>query len=238
MYGAADSLDRRRMVGDDVTILRAYSWRPPVGWWWPRCRDRIPRATTPEEREGERASEEQVERRVKARTRIAGARLWPEIAGPREPPDWIMLARSQGHQTYATVLWGKDFSEAERPIYCVFCNAIKSPRCPEPHTVPPLGEARLLMNTQGILDDMIAYYDPSSPNRPVWWRPNALNTRLVERVKGAFCFELGGKESFDMLFMNHGGTVLSPFFAVGIGSEWMVRVEAAKLALTAAATKS
>ena len=30
------------------------------------------------------------------------------------------------------------------------------------------------------------------------------------------------------------GAFLSPFFAVGIGSEWMVRVEAAKLALAAA----
>ena len=40
------------------------------------------------------------------------------------------------------------------------------------------------------------------------------------------------KENFDVIFMNH-GTALSPFFAVGIGSELMVRVEGAKPAVAA-----
>ena len=112
MSCAATSLERRQMDGWAL-LLRARCWRPPVGWWWPRrWRDRIPRATTPEERESEGSQEEQVERRVKAP--ISGAHLWCRSRG--EPPEWRILARSQGHQTYATVLWGKDSSQAERPI--------------------------------------------------------------------------------------------------------------------------
>ena len=53
---------------------------------------------------------------------------------------------------------------------------------------------------QKIDEDMLLYYDPSSPNRPAGWYPNLLYAQLVERVKGAFWFELGENESFDMLF--------------------------------------
>jgi hypothetical protein len=86
------------------------------------------------------------------------------------------------------------------------------------------------MNAQKIDENLVAYYDPSSPDGSR--RPGALNARLIERVEQAFWRELGGEENFHMLFMHH--VSVSPFFAVGIGSEWMVRVEAARLALAAA----
>ena len=57
------------------------------------------------------------------------------------------------------------------------------------------------MRRLGINKHALLYYDPSSPKRPAGWNPDPLYARLVERVKGAFWFELGEKESFDMLFI-------------------------------------
>ena len=92
------------------------------------------------------------------------------------------------------------------------------------------------MNTQKINEDMLLYYDPSQPNRPAGWRPDPLYARLVERVNGAFYFKVGETSTFDMFFMHHKAT-LPTIFAVGIGSDWMVRVRAASLALAAANAK-
>ena len=236
MYCATEELDGRRFGGDGVTILRARSWRS--SWRIPPregYRGRILRTRSPDTRVGEWASEDPMEREGKAR--VAGAHpLAHARIATEEPPDWMMLQRSQGHQAYATVLRGKDSSQAERPILCVFCNAIKSPRCREPHRFPLLGEATALMRRLGINKHALLYYDPSSPKRPAGWNPDPLYARLVERVKGAFWFELGEKESFDMLFMQHSALVSTgpSTYAVGIGSDWDVRVGAASLAFAAA----
>ena len=199
------------------------------------CRGRILRTMSPDERDDDDPVEDQVDREGSAR--VAGAHpLADARIATEEPPDWKMLQRSQGHQAYATVLRGKDSSQAERPILCVFCNAIKSPRCREPHRFPLLGEATALMRRLGINKHALLDYDPSSPKRPAGWNPDPLYARLVERVKGAFWFELGEKESFDMLFMQHHAFLSTgpSIYAVGIGSDWDVRVGAASLAFAAA----